>query len=115
MKSICKLFIYLIIVIVVYYIWNMPGFGGQCLDSPTSKTSAWLGSSGWAGLNGKYTIGLLHANSYHVFKEYEFTCSTSSFAQMRESKIRYMSWNKNGTILTVQIPNEYPIKIIIED
>ena len=98
---------------VLYYLWYKPGIGGQVSHSPNEKISAWLSHRGRAGLNARYTLFFLNDDTSPVFMNYSFTCSTPQFAQMRETPDRYLSWNQEGSILTVSIPNEPIITIMV--
>ena len=112
-KRILRLLAILGLLAVLCYIWNNPGNGGQVSHSPHGRISAWLSHRGWAGINGKYTLAFVNDDAASVFQEYSFTCSTPIFAQMRETPDRYLSWNQDGTILTVSIPNEPILTIMI--
>ena len=116
-KYMKKLFMFVALtafVLIAFLVWNKRGFGGQVLHSPTKPVSAWVSHEGWAPLNGKYVLAIVDDNTSETVQELYFGCSSGQFAQMRETPQRYLSWNDEGTAVTLSIPDELAITVEIE-
>lgn len=114
MKKWFKIVALMACILIAFLVWNKRGFGGQVSHSPTRPVSAWVSHEGWATLNGKYVLTIVDDNTSETVQKICFGCSSDQFAQMRETPQRYLSWNDEGTAVTLSIPNELPITVEIE-
>lgn len=106
MKALIKYLLIIGVFALAVYLLNMPGIGGQVAHSPNQYYSAWLSHRGWAGVNGKYVVVIVDNETSLPVQRYVFKCTTSHFAQMRDTDKRYLSWDEERAILYVRLPNE---------